>query len=551
MNDTLKVIVGVLESGRPELQVASAQILGELRAKEPAAVRALAAAVRRSPVLGRFAFDALAKIATPDAWMTIANGLIESEALGDHAAHLLAEAGPVAHPVLAGLYTTAPGEHRARILAILAKAFGKDSIPVFIQALLTPELTESATRLLLGAADRFDGVQSVPAQSAVAASQGTALQKLLREGIAKHLDDSLPDVCLANVVTVLARLDGAASKSTLVRFTAPTLAPLVRSAAFRALQGSKLGAAQVKSMMDLLEDQTQKDVHEAVRAVLAQLPEVPEGLLPVLKRLLQARHPEQRLFALRMLRTAGGAEMAKVALKMLVHDDERFRQAAAAALAHNKHAIEPLVRLLQTTRDPALAQTAADILAQLGEHFSPKLLSSFAERAVKLLTAHTRVGDLLFDVVIKVGGAKTVPLLVERAVRLRRARRFAEAMHILAKLAAGPHGDDEGRYQLALTKLLVDIARTPAAGAAAETAAPGNPTMGFFAALVRGGFPLAQRLRKEPALTPEAMLRIATHFAEAVGPERRFATELLQHLASRTKGRAGEEARLALRVAGM
>ena len=44
---------------------------------------------------------------------------------------------------------------------------------------------------------------------------------------------------------------------------------------------------------------------------------------------------------------------------------------------------------------------------------------------------------------------------------------------------------------------------------------------------------------------------IATHFAEAVGPERRFATELLHHLASRTKGRAGEEARLTLRVAGM
>ena len=46
------------------------------------------------------------------------------------------------------------------------------------------------------------------------------------------------------------------------------------------------------------------------------------------------------------------------------------------------------------------------------------------------------------------------------------------------------------------------------------------------------------------------MLRIGTHFAEAVGTERRFGTELLRHLATRTKGRAGEEARYALRSVG-
>lgn len=538
MNDTLKVIVGVLESGRPELQVASAQILGELRAKEPAAVRALAAAVRRSPVLGRFAFDALAKIATPEAWTTIAAGLVEGEALAEHAAHLLADAGGAAHPVLANLYATAAGEHRPRILSILARSLSKDAIPVFIQALLTPELTDTAARLLLQVADRFEPTTA-----------NAALQKLLREGLAKHFDDSLPDTCLANVVTVLARLDGTASKAALVRFTAPTVAPLVRSAAFRALQGSKLSAAQVKGMMDLLEDPAQKDVHDAVREVLAQLPELPEALLPVLKRLLAARQPEQRLFALRMLRTAGGADMAKVALKLLDHEDERFRQAAAACLSHNRHAIEPLVRLLQTARDPQLAETAAAILTRLGEHMAPKLQRTLADKAVRLLSGHTRVGDLLFDVVLAVGGKKVAPQMVERAVRLRRARRFSEALHMLAKLAAGPHADDEGRYQLAVTKLLFDAAHaTPGAGI--ESTAPGNPTMGFFASLVRGGFPLAARLRKEPALTPEAMLQIAKHFADAVGAERRFGTELLQHLAARTKGRPGEEARVALRAVG-
>jgi hypothetical protein len=68
--------------------------------------------------------------------------------------------------------------------------------------------------------------------------------------------------------------------------------------------------------------------------------------------------------------------------------------------------------------------------------------------------------------------------------------------------------------------------------------------------LVRAGFPLQERLRKESSLVPEALLRIATHFAEAVGEERRFGTDLLQYLAGRKKGRAGDEARVALRAVG-
>src|SRR5690606_7960173 len=41
MNDTIKSIVGILEEGKPELQVAAAQVLGELRPKETAAIAAL------------------------------------------------------------------------------------------------------------------------------------------------------------------------------------------------------------------------------------------------------------------------------------------------------------------------------------------------------------------------------------------------------------------------------------------------------------------------------------------------------------------------------
>lgn len=529
MNDTQKAIVHVLETGKPELQVAAAQILGELRAKDAPAVRALDAGVRRSPVLGRFCLDALAKIGTREAIEIIAASLLDNEVLADHAAHLLADIGVTAHGVLASTYPQALGDQRVRILGILARTLSKDAVAVFVHGLLTPETTEAAGRMLLEAVDQFQ----------------PALQKSLREGLAPHLDGVLPDTCLVQVVGVLAKVDPAGSRSLLMRFTAPAVPQVVRAAAYRAMQGSKLSAAQVRSMMDLLEDPAEKGLHDAVRDVLGELPEVPDGLLPVLKRLLGSRQPEQRLFALRMLRTAGGAEMAKTAMKFLVHDGERFRAAAADALAHNKQAVEPLVRLLQTTRDTSLAQVAADILIRLGADLPPKLLRGLADKAVQMLRTNARGGDLLLGVVLAVGDSKTAGVLVERAIRLRRARRHADALHVLARLVAAPHATDEVRYQLAVTKLLQDMSHPTA-----EAAQPGNATMGFFAALVRNGFPLAERLRRESAVTADAMLRVATHFAEAVGVERRFGTELLQHLAGRKKGRAGDEARVAPRAVG-
>jgi hypothetical protein len=75
--------------------------------------------------------------------------------------------------------------------------------------------------------------------------------------------------------------------------------------------------------------------------------------------------------------------------------------------------------------------------------------------------------------------------------------------------------------------------------------------MGFFTVLLRDGFPLLDRIKKETSLGPEHLLRLASYFAETVGLERRFGADLLQHLATRHKGRTGEEARSVLRAVGL
>src|SRR5688572_19175985 len=108
MNDTAKEFVGILDGGRPELQVAAAQVLGELKLKDPAVVRSLEAAVGRSTVVGRYALEALAKIATSEAQRIVAKALWEHDGLQDQASHLLSETGSGAHATIAEAFEQAP-----------------------------------------------------------------------------------------------------------------------------------------------------------------------------------------------------------------------------------------------------------------------------------------------------------------------------------------------------------------------------------------------------------------------------------------------------------
>lgn len=537
MNDTIKSIVGLLKEGKPELQVAAAQVLGELSPKDSVVVDALSNGLDRSPLLGRFCLDALAKIANPAALARMAEAVVEHEVLSDHAAHLLGDLGPDAHGVLAEIYPQAIGEQRGRILLVLGRVLSDASIPVIVDALLTNDLMDTAATMLERGRDGMT----------------PAIKKLLRESLQERLDESVapsapstiaPNI-IARLLALLAAVDAKGSKTLFLKYIEDGSPALVRSAAFRALRDTELTANQTKAMMASLEDPAQKGSHDAIRELLVNLPELPTGLAPGLKRLLASRQPEQRLFAIRMLRTAGGAELAKSFIKLLDHDDERFREAAIDGLANNKQAVEPLLKLMQSTKNLDMSQTAGVILARLASHITAKMQKTAGEKAVKLLATNSRLGDLLLDLVLLAGGTKITPFFIDKAIRMRRAQRPAEALHVLAKIGASDYSDDEVHYQIALIKLLASADEVEGA------VTPGNSTMGFFSVLIRAGFPLFDRLKREAAIKPEMLLRVATYFTQAVGLERRFGTELLQHLANRTKGRAGDEARLVLRTAGM
>jgi len=529
MNDTVRDIVSILDSGRPDLQVAAAQVLGELRLKDPAVVKALSGAAVRSHVLGRYVLEALARIGTGDALRVVVRLLIEHDALVDQASHLLGEAGVAAHSAIAEAFSEAPTERRLRLLQVLVRAPSKDAVRPVVQALTTPDTCEAAARIV----------------GAAATAMPDAIAKALREALTQVLEEPLPESSVAALLRVVAGLDPAGARTLLWNHVGDKSPAAVRIAALRALTGQKITANQVKQLLERLEDPTQHAIHEALRELLSNLPEWPEGLTPQLKRLLASRNPEQRLFALRAMRASPSDDLVKLALKLRDHDDARFRGVAEEVLGANRRAIEPLLRLLLLAKAAGDAEHFGALLMRLGAYMQPKQVRSLAERAIKLLPFKPMIADQLLSVVLANAGKKLAPFFVERALRWRRSRRFAEALHVLAKLATMQLLDNEGRYQLAVTRFLQDTGRP-----GAEASSPGNAAMGFFTALLREGFPLLDRLKKDASLPPEQQLRLGAYFAETVGSERRFGQELLQHLASRHKGRTGEEARHALRAVG-
>ena len=62
-----------------------------------------------------------------------------------------------------------------------------------------------------------------------------------------------------------------------------------------------------------------------------------------------------------------------------------------------------------------------------------------------------------------------------------------------------------------------------------------DPALDLLRELLRSPFPLAERLRKERALTPEELFYIAFNFAEGGGEEKGVARELLEHLAGQAR----------------
>ena len=535
MNDTLRAIVRMLDDAAPELKVAAAQVLGELRAEEAGVVQALGTRLDRDePYLWSFVMEALARIGTEPAITLLLQQLGEGGVRSEKARQVLLRSGLHGGKAIAEHFDRASLELQLHLLEALGRAPQKEGLAVLQRSLLSRNhaLVAKAAEVL-----RATGAQLAEAQ-----------RKALSDGLRKALgkDTIVEPESIAAVLQVLRTLEGDAARTTLWAFAGAKHPTTVRRAALHALQKLELTPVQADALVGFLDEDDLQLVHAALD-LLRDIRELGAGARAKLKKLLLDSREERRLYALRLLRCFQNLDSAKLAIEHLHSQNPDFRAAAAEALGANPTALEMLLKGFVSEKSVEKARAYAPPLLALKAEFKDKHVGMLVERAAKLLVAGDAGGDVALAVLVGVKPEEGVSDLADRAARLRKAKRVQDALAILLKLAHAAAIPHDVRYQLAVSRLLADSADRSRNG----TVENGDATMGYFALLVREGFPLLEKLKKDVQVSSDLILKLGSHFASAVGPERRFGTECLKLVADRhSRGKVGEEARHLLRTTG-
>jgi len=228
MNETLTRICALLASQKPEQQMAAAIVLSELRVKEPAAVKALCAALENSSrPLRLLLLETLARTGAAAAVPSLLS-VIESpdDEIRERATRALIDMGPVAVKPAAGRILDAPPPARRALIAILSRVRTSESV----QALLTlagaghPE----ASREAAGALVTMSHAMTKPEQIRLRA---------MAEKTLKTPPGKAPAGALSAALHVISSVGQPGDAPRLLRILAPNYPEMVRRDALLAISG--------------------------------------------------------------------------------------------------------------------------------------------------------------------------------------------------------------------------------------------------------------------------------------------------------------------------
>ncbi len=535
MNDTLKAIVRVLSEGKPERQVAAAQILAELKPQEALAVKALSTRLSNAePMLTRFILETLAAIGTEDSTRALLERLRIGGAESDQIALLMSRENNVATArFLASVFDESDLELRCRILGIVGRQNGREALAVLRKALLSPEpsLADAAHRSLQELAPKLPG------------ERRAGLVEQLKKDV-EHKDVAAAP--LAHGLRALGLLDPVGVRQPLLKFAGAKQPPMVRQAALQALLDVELTPAQADGLLSHLAEPDMTHVVRPTISLLGRVDKWSAGAVTKLKKALEAGNEEVQRFALHALRHCKTEAVATMCLQFLLRADDAFHDVASEALGNNPSAVESLLQAFHKEKDVAVAKRLAAPLVRLGSCVSSAQAKALVERAAKQVSNSESLGDVTLHVVLNAARDVAMEDVADRALKLRRAKKTPEAHGLLVRVATHAPLSTEAQYQLALCKL---VAENGGRHGTDNHTNGGSATMGYFASLIRDGFPLLDRLKKEAMLQPEHLVRVGSHFAESVGSERRVGGELLQYVVTKhPRLKAGEHAKLVLRA---
>lgn len=532
----LLALLGVKHS--LELRCAAAQMLGEIAPRDAQVSKAICECLEAADEALRIqAIIAAGKLqvsqALPLLLERIKQGGPESEAAADAAAQLGTK-GTEALQALMG--QVAPGLRR-RIAAALGGAGTEGAETAALGTLLDsdPGVVDAAVRSLTREVSSL-----APDHRKKMAEQALAMLKP-RRGMTLAL---VSEIALVRLLGALG--DGRAESALWSRLDA-THSVEIRAASLQAL-GTGHFTPNRDKVKALLACTTETDFRVAAPALMmlkAVAP--PEKSLTDWLPMFTAPDPAVRRFAMEKLAERDTPEVARALLAQVRFPDTSIRQDAIARLGRLKHGRDALAQGLldAETSDDAWALANAQ-MALAAEH-PAKVRSQVFSRACEYLEEGDRRADPLLALLRKADNRGLRDQLEERALSLRKKKKYASALTYLRLLTRDPACAETIRFEVAACGL-----KESAKDLAAEARAA-DPCLQHFARLVHNPeTPPLERIKQAKWLEPEELFYLGFHFAESDRREREFGGEILELLMERSpKTKLAKDAKSKLRSAGL
>ena len=515
MKDPLSGIVSMLESGSVEQQIAAAQVFAWLHPRTPSVVKALGHCASSADAIVRpYAVDALAAIGNAASIGFLIPILHVEGPLRSKVARALGALGAEAEKVLVKEFDKADHDTRMVILEILARMRGAEAMKLLFAVLKDPELqnlTEATIKPLREAVAELDAESE----------EAVKLRKTLLANL-KRIPKKAPGSYEVALLELLNLVKDASCRAIFLGRAGSSNEPEQRCAALKGLVGMELTPAQTTKLLGYLDE---SDFIHIVGPTL----EVLEGMEPsgaqmatAFGKLLQNPRPEVRLFALRGLGNYQTATSAKLLLPFLESEDERVHSLASEGLGSNPEAREALVKMLLAARDLEEAGRPIDALVKIADQLTPGQVKKLVQRFQKLLAADDPVRELVQRVLAAASPDVITPLIRDESHKLRLKQDYRQALVSLQTLAGEEPMHAEVRYELAITTLLMRGSE--------PDLTEGDPVIGHLCHLVRDGFPLLQKIKREKQLGTDDVLYLGNRFVERLNEERRFGSDLLAWL---------------------
>lgn len=523
----IEKIVGLLGSDAIEKRIAAAIVLGELRAKGAEVTEALANVLDGGiPLLQRHALEALARVGAKKATARIVPLLsARDEDVRRAAVEALVSIGDEVLPTLRTRMAEATGEERRALDACLASLGGKEAFHALLES-LTASDAEAAKAAAIAVRQRVKDADARQRRSYLGETE-KYLEKQSKAGT--HAG------AVAAGVKILGYLEDDKAIPTLLEFTRGGSkghpAPVRQEAliALRFLLGKKgIDAGVVKKVVGALVDAADDADRSLAQTALHTLAgmELSDDAMKRLEKLVEHPDVERARFVLEMLGRQGGAEAARLIVRVLATTkDKRRAEIAASCLVEHpdgqvgaagsapvrEAAVGPLAKALLETADADRSWLLRNVLRPSAKKVPVAVRRQMLQSATARLSAGDRNWEALFATVRDADPASASEAMRELAGKLRKSNPD-KALTVLRVLCRSEGATDADRYALAVAEL----ARSPKDTRPASRSS--DEALRLLGSLLERGFDVASQLRKDKSMSLDDLYYVGFHFSEEEHP---------------------------------